>query len=800
MERPDIIDFFRETGPIELTGIRAGTIDDLRRELGKLGLAGAWTVSDLTLGAWRGQQVATELMGQLGIEMPPLDTAAPMRAADGSAPQLSYADVVGRFIDAEARGDRATRDGLLLAGLVREQLREEPPRLLLILAPRADAPWERENLLFIRSLAQAVRSTQSTLLLVATGGADPAQPEGWRVSWHGRHAEAAPATTNDDPLVLIPGVLQAEVAGAIAGADRSSIEHLIRLDGGYLMVPPELRPDPTAASPLLFDRLSAGARSIGWLDAFAQCHGSRIHVEPWLLYLEALKRFAEGGSGITLRLAERAIACAPSPAERGIFESHAQGMRIALGRFREAASVADPPESVPPEIRGFLLQSKGWGLVMTNDAAGAERCFAQARELLSPLGRDRREFLYLLNISALCRLKSGDLDGAMSMEREIEERSAALVRPDRRLDYVNSINIARLHRRRNDLEESERYFRRAFDTTLGARSQSDAIYTNVIMARLHADRGRPAESLRCWIRAALHWLAGDAPEAIGPRCTAGILGRKPAGSANVPEEVSAALRAAVATAAARGGMEGIAERARARKLDLFDPPSFCTSARFLQSWPVGEIDEAILAGGIGVYLSGEHATPQIIGPETARLRTLMLLLLEELTRSPLPAGAGTVIVDDAFGREIPSNVAELLAGALRLGAGAVAIDGALLPLDPELRDRMLESTRLRIGPAVDRLGFHEGRGVILFKRYLSPTMLSPEESALLRLLGGEPTIAEIAARLPELDREEIVALARGLEEKRVVELYLAGEDAGAFPVARSMRPEGRTRPEPARAS
>src|SRR5262249_11299792 len=161
-----------------------------------------------------------------------------------------------------------------------------------------------------------------------------------------------------------------------------------------------------------FDRLGGLARSHGWLDAYAQYYGNKLYVEPWFLYVEGQRRFAEGGTGITLRIMERAIAHVRVGLDWGILQSYAQELRVSSHRFAAAAGVADPPTSLPAELRGFLLQCKGWGLVMLDELPRAEECFQQARELTDPGSRDRREYLYLLNISALCRLKAAEIENA----------------------------------------------------------------------------------------------------------------------------------------------------------------------------------------------------------------------------------------------------------------------------------------------------------------------------------------------------------------------------------------------------
>ncbi len=156
-----------------------------------------------------------------------------------------------------------------------------------------------------------------------------------------------------------------------------------------------------------------------------QFHGSNVYVEPWFLYRQAHSRLSEGGAGITLRLIERIVVRTPIGPQWGIFQSYAQGLRIALRRFAEVAEI-DIPANLPIKMRSFLLQTQGWGLVMIGDAPRADKCFALARSFMEIIDHNSREYLYLLNISALCLLKMNDIAGALAMEKRIEEGIARL--------------------------------------------------------------------------------------------------------------------------------------------------------------------------------------------------------------------------------------------------------------------------------------------------------------------------------------------------------------------------------------
>ena len=469
MNHGNVIAFTRDPGPLAIVGLRGHSIAALRAEAHSLGLTDAWIVADLSLGAWRGHQVAAEFCDQLGIELP--KRSRPARAPGQDLSEFPYADIVGEFIDTEALGDSATSSALEHAELIRSAIEATQRYTFVVLAPMFGAPWEEENLLFIRFLSQALHPTQSNVIVACTGQQLPEIPRDWRVSWRSAviAGDRAGHTEAPTPLPrLVPGIVTARMLEMIG--DAGAAEPLETLGNGHFLVPPEFREDPATVDRLLYEQFAERLQSIGWLESYGAYHGRPVTLEPWALYIEGMQRFAEGGSGIMLRLLECAIGGARTAVERGIFQSHAQGLRIALQRFAEAAAIDDPPMAMPPRLRGFLLQSKGWGLVMTGAHAAADQYFEQARAVLEPLGDGAREYLYLLNISALARLRLGKPDEAMGFEQAIEEKIALLDRPDRRLEYVNTINIARLHRRAERLDDARDYYRKAFATTLGARS------------------------------------------------------------------------------------------------------------------------------------------------------------------------------------------------------------------------------------------------------------------------------------------------------------------------------------------
>jgi tetratricopeptide (TPR) repeat protein len=754
MIEADAATIVRDGSPIDWQGVRAGTLDALVGWLGAGWPPGRWLVADLSLGAWRGHQVAAELLAQLGEPAIPVVDAGPTAAGDG----VGCAEVIGAGVDAEARGDAATSTALTAAGRVVHAL-GSGPRCIVVFAPRHGMPWEDENLKFLWFLIRGVLHSASRLLIVGPTDEPVDVPSGSRVEWH--DAGAGGERRRAGLAALVPGILAPETLRALPAAETS----LLPLERGHALVPPEARACVPFASRLEFDRLAAHVQSHGWLEAYAQYRGNNLYIDPHALAREAWRRFAEGSPGIALRLMSRARQVAASVTEQATLEAQAQGMRIATHRFGEAAAVADPVDGLPASLRGFLLQTKGWGLVMSNDAEGAEPYMHAARSLV-PAGD--REWLYLLNIHALVSLKRKDWESAVALERAVEAANASPAGRDWRLHYVNMLNLARLHRRRGLFEDAARHYDAAFGTTRGLGTESDAVYRNVCLAQLEQDRGRPTEALRAWLRASLHWVASAAPEALGHRVITAVLGRAVAWT-DVAERMSEALISALIAAS---------HAARISPIPLDDgvtPTCARLDALSAETMRRGET-RVVGAPGWSIVAVPDRLPAAVDGVEHGRLRALLRALLGGLCPVAALDHAGTLLVDDRFGTEMAVTGPELLDTVVHAGASVVVFDGRELVVSPEGRRALERDAHVGVSPAVDRIEDtgHDVR--VRFKRYRAPYTCAPDESEILRAIGDRPTVGVLTARLDGTPSPPgVPSTVRALEHRRVVHVTLADE-------------------------
>ncbi|MGH2844216.1 MAG: hypothetical protein ACRDKL_11645, partial [Solirubrobacteraceae bacterium] len=720
------------------------------------------------LGAWRGHEAARQLGEQLGLA-PSLPHRCPNLGPDSAQPGTPPrgAEQISAGIDVEAAGDPARRAAITLADQLLAALGERANETtVLVLAPRVLAPrpaagWEDEDAAFVYSLAVRLRRAGGLVLLVATEASEPVLPASWTATFPGNDSTAgAAAPSGDSALGLVPGLLDPMLVLALR-TDATQLTSLPMLRGGRLVVPPEWRPTVGNAPPSGYDELAARACGVPWLCAYAQAHGSAATADPRLLCAQAWATFRDGGGGIAIRLAGRSVELARGERERAALRAWLEGMRIALFRYAEAAASPDPSPELPPSLRGFLLQAKGWGLAMAPEAQQthpaqehpAEAYLAQARELLADPA-DEREYLYLLNISALARMKAGHPEEALGWEREIETRAAKLIPRDYQLLYVNAINQARLYRRLGAYHAAERYYHGAFATAEGVRSESDSVHANACLGRVAAEAGKVGEAYRCWLRAALHWLCAEVPEALAWRVVVALVGRRPTPTEDLPDAVGGALADRLAALAARRGLGEVMQRSG-------PPPWFARYAGHSSAvtlawgaagdgWSVFGADPAAAASAASPPAGATQDTDEQDTPHQRRLRQLVHALLRAECHDERLERSDTLYIHDNDGREMPADAAGLVSASALAGVRVLITPGGITTLSHDELAELRGRARARISPAVHRIEPRGMGAVVHFRRY-RPTLELTADQFRLVTVAAEGTSPTWSADGPAVD-------------------------------------------------
>ena len=426
--------FSRTPEPPTVSGIRPMHVANSNGRIAKAQEAGRLIATDLSLGACRSHQAACELRSQLGL--PGIPEPASLQTEEDAYPIQS---AMSHLTDLELQGDRVVLQALRFAVEVRTAIEASRfPLLIAVILPRFGKTLDRCDSLFLRFLLQSLRSTRHEFLLVASEDDDCAIPVDWMVHWD-REPMCSPIKEVDNIWRLVPGIVTRDIIEAIDAPLNGTAG--FALPEGRFLIPPVLRRNPAAIAPECWDGLASLDKMPPWVASYAMCHCRPRGVNGLFLTNRSYIEFQSGGLEIALRLLDRAIAFAPSHLHRGLSELLSQGIRIIAGQFDTAAELNVPQRGLPPLIRGFLLMTKGWALTMSDRPGAAEPFLNEAKSLLRECPF-RQEYLCLVNITALARLKQGDWEGAMASERCISENLVSFKNGAWQVKYIK---IGRAH-------------------------------------------------------------------------------------------------------------------------------------------------------------------------------------------------------------------------------------------------------------------------------------------------------------------------------------------------------------------
>ncbi len=695
---------------------------------------------DLTLGSWRGHWLARELAAQLGLDLPTERRPVPgMAPGEGSAPDR----VVAGLIDLETAGDGAILTAHAMAQAIGREATDRSIGAILVLGPPAAEPWMPEDAWLVRFLARLLDGASPALIVAMPVSATslPCDLRHWEIP-EGIGIDRAPLTRRlADPTV--PGLVP---PGTVSGP-LSCVPTL----GGWSLLLPGARATraerPTATpedEPL-------------WLQGCRHATRSPADRNPRILAGAAALAFSEGGYRQALRLVEAARDATTDPVDRAMMMSQAQSMRIAAMDFAGAAAQPDPDASLPPPLLRDLSLGKAWGLVMTGRPAEAGPLFDRARNLAEPQARDPM-WLYLLNISALNKLRLGQVDAAFSLEHRIERTLAGFDPPDWHLSYINFINLARLHRHAGHHGKAHEYYQKAFAINEGLRSDSDHVYLNVCQAGLERADGRLAEALLSILRASLHWLAMEVPEALAPRVARAM---KAEPGADLVARTSEFLRTTLVELLGSIGHPFNA------LVDAVLPEGPAWRRPSATGEEAGA--SALGAPGWGVLVRPRAAADRAPQPCQQPLAGLVAAVMRALAQTDVLTPDACVVVDAMNGTEVPTDLEALFGLAARRGCRDLCFRGRRAPLSiDELRAATADS-RIALGPGVDGMARGGDEIAVFFRRSRDPIRLAGADLALVEMARDEPRLGEAANVLGRSPQEVVEAVSR-LEAEGVLRL------------------------------
>jgi hypothetical protein len=727
--------------------------------------------SDLGLGAWRGHWVGRQLYAQLERAFPDeLELRIGLESPDHRGGYM------GELTDREGRGSYNVLLSYQLASTIVNDVVARGLRWIVVLAPRSSAvEWGHENVLLLRFLAQGLERSGCGIMLVFPSTAAAPDHAWWELRWREPLAAAAPPDGGAVPstadaaasdLGMFPGIVPAAVLARVGYAP----DQAVALPAGSAVLSPRTRgesPPSTAwLAKLGLEQLGPNDR---WLQSYVYARDPVPQPDDTVasvLLNAALDRMSEGGYTVALRLLTHARDRARVTPLRGACDALRQNVLLIMRDLARAAEGPLPVERMPPMIEHSLYMSKASALTMTGRAAQAEPLFEHARAL--PSGRTgSRDRIYLLNVAALNQLQLGRSDEALAIEKTIEEELAAASDTDWHARYINCINLARLFKKRGDVGEAQAYYGRTFSITDGLRTDSDLMYRCLCQAQVEAAKGTDRAATLHWLRAAVHWLAMEVPEALCYRYVEAVTrGRRVDDPTDAVEEVSAGLYTQLAASAERAGIASANATAGepphpAPVFSRLDERAPRTTNR------AAEVIHAIGADGIGVFVSVEARAGRFSGPEYVRLSVEVWRLVRMLCKATDLPDTCTVIADAQFGVDLPQTLDELAGACLRAGQNALVFDGRRVELDLE---HLLLAARVSFPEGVARRELEGDAPRVEYKRYRKPRALTDPERTVLSHITAGSTVAEITAACAPATADEVIAVLRELESDRVLRL------------------------------
>ncbi|MDR3397041.1 MAG: hypothetical protein P4M06_05710 [Pandoraea sp.] len=724
----------RGPGARRITAYGFHDFSRLARDAGVEELGQQCLFADLSCGPWRGHWLARDFCDQLDLSEP-----EPIQPILHDAYRCSdaYADTVSQLIDAESRGDGNFTTAYALACRITERILTCAISHVFVVAPQDDHIWGTENLQLLKLLSDAAQRYGFQLWCISRSDCTLSPVAGieW-VPFNARLAQALPE--EGTPL-----------AGLVTRAWLAAVDPALpclRLRDGRVLISPNARRGHISA--VQRRRLSALTLP-DHLRAYLALSDPMQDVS--FVQASAGRCFAEGGYDAAMALLDGIDTRPLSALQRAAVEAQKQRISIALMRFERAAAGIVPTEAMPDDVKASLYQSKAWGLVMTGDAREANGYFDLAREHFDEESSPRLA-LYLLNISALAKLKSNDIDGALLLEKEIEARLQNPGRLDWHLRYINALNLARIYKKIGDLDQCARYYRIAFSVTCGVRTDSDLLYMNLCHAQLETRFGNTHSALHHWLRAATHWLSSPLPEALAPRVAQAVLGKPLSdGEADV-EAISATLEKALRNAVSERGV-------------AFSPSEKVIA--FGRLTGRGQADRCVLGDGLAIALSSQEvvASP-FVGPKYDALKQTVMGILIAMFPAIDLSSVRNILSESRHGVELPLSLREASWSCCRYGIGVLNHAGTQYSIDAE-DDEVLAKFAVGLGAGIGAVVLDEERLRIHFKRYLPPIELHDHERAVVECLTRPLSLAQLSQRLGR----SIQACAndvRSLEDRHVV--------------------------------
>ncbi len=410
---------------------------------------------DLTLGAWRPREAATQLAAGLGLTL------------SGPEPASAFASPDTVDVDIEAVGDpvllRCYDDARRIAAALPTN------GVVALLAPGYGLPLRYESewlFLFLKRRGIAIALVGDEPTAAVTGRHFFERRRGVKEPVAGESAELS--LEQRRVLRFFPGLLPRSLATELEITVGSAF--LVPVGPNHFLIPPTLRDiDPRAAARDLDAMADLEAKDDG-LKALAESFCT-AHFADGAAIVALSERMSEGGAGdLAGDLAERARQVARTPEEMALADIRRQETRLARGWFSEMRSMPPPSRQASEAVRKRLDRLKLQAAVLAGETRHAGREIAAIEEALVTGQPVQVADLRLLDDAIAAFAASGETDRALRIAEAIRVALDREAMGDPRLLFRNAMSRARLHRQRQDAGLERAALDEAFATSAGIRS------------------------------------------------------------------------------------------------------------------------------------------------------------------------------------------------------------------------------------------------------------------------------------------------------------------------------------------
>ena len=713
----------------EAQELNISTFDSLEKLLDYFSSASS-IYADTSKGSCEGHQIAKQLFNQLSLQRP--ESIQPMI---GVEEYRHYNDTINRIIDNESIGDINFIRSFELARKILKASRIQHVSDIVILIPEASSEWAIEDKHLIELLIQNAKGFNIKVSLVSYYAY--ILPTDW--------TETKNQTIMSEEARFTFGIVNSHSV-----KEFSELPFQFHaLKNGFSLI--ELKATQTLSK-----------SELNQLKALPQ-FSSRVallmtHLKEELANIDFLKeqaslRFSEGAYGVSKKLLDFASKHTNNDLDKAIVLSQLQNIRIALLEFKEAAEAVIPELNIPDSSKANLYQSKAWGLVMCNKPQEAEILFQLAREHFDREAYPRAYF-YLLNISALNKLRLGEMKAAFTLEKKIENSLEQMEIPDWHVLYINSINQARLFKKERALDASQAYYKKAFHINDFLRVDSDLVYFNLCMAQLEELKENSYTAFILWLRTCMHWLSMEMPESIAPRVAQAIMKKRLSNKSENINTISNQL---------------LAELKRLAENNDYKIGTTCKKHIAIKQLEKSDLrpEWGIGRDGVGFFTSSEEASLNYTSVAYNQLNNVVIDLLQQIL--PELKNFSTILIDSQYGMEMPTNGKEILLASIRNEVEHLSFNSKSYFLNSENKTQTLMKSNVRVSPAISHITKREGEITCHFRRYRKPYTLSQTEKEVIGALTKNSTVEELLSRVEDLTTQSMF----DMQEKSLLNIYLA---------------------------